>query len=125
MAAPAESEGWRIMNERDRAASALHHLDAVCPREDWVKAGMGAKAAGLDFEDFHNWSATAGNYASESECRTVWKSFDESGGVTPATLFGMAFAQGWQDPSKARTKASNAPPKPTYRQARDTPAKAR
>ena len=96
------------MNERDRAASALHHLDAGCPREDWVKVGMSAKAAGLGFDDFNNWSATAGNYASESECRAVWKSFDESGGVTPATLFGMAFAQGWKDPSKTRTKASNA-----------------
>lgn len=95
------------MNETERAASALFHLDAGCPREEWVKAGMAAKAAGLGFEDFHNWSASAGNHASESECRAVWKSFDESGGVTRATLFGMAFAQGWQDPSKTRTKASS------------------
>lgn len=96
-----------MMSEQERARAALHHLDAGCPREDWVKAGMGAKSAGLGFDDFHNWSASAGNYAGEKECRTVWKSFDESGGVTPATLFGMAFAQGWQDPAKTRTKAGN------------------
>jgi KaiC/GvpD/RAD55 family RecA-like ATPase len=68
---------------------------------------MAAKSAGLGFDDFHRWSANAGNYAGENECRAAWKSFNESGGVTPATLFGMAFAQGWQDPAKSRTKGSS------------------
>lgn len=93
-------------NEIDRARDALQFLDAGCPREEWVKAGMGAKAAGLGFEEFHHWSATAGNYAGESECRNVWKSFSPDGGVTPATLFGMAFAQGWQDPAKSSARGS-------------------
>ncbi|MDP2785002.1 MAG: AAA family ATPase [Sulfurimicrobium sp.] len=93
-----------MINELERAADALHFLDSGCPREDWVKAGMSAKSAGLGFDDFHHWSASAGNYANENECRTVWKSFSENGGVTPATLFGMAFAQGWQDPAKSSTK---------------------
>jgi len=95
------------MNEIERAADALRHIDAGCARDEWVRAGMAAKSAGLDFDDFHNWSASAGNYAGENECRTVWKSFDDSGAVTPATLYGMAFAQGWKDPSKSRTKESN------------------
>lgn len=90
-----------MINEIDRAAYALHHIDAGCARDAWVKAGMAAKSAGLDFDDFHNWSASAGNYAGESECRTVWESFNESGGVTPATLYRMAIAQGWQDPAKS------------------------
>lgn len=95
-----------MMPEIDRARAALHHLDAGCPREEWVKAGMAAKSAGLGLDDFHNWSQGAGNYSGESECRAVWKSFNSSGGVTPATLFGMAFAQGWQDPAKSRTKGT-------------------
>jgi hypothetical protein len=95
------------MNEIERAADALHHIDAGCARDEWVRAGMAAKSAGLSFDDFHNWSASAGNYAGENECRTVWKSFDDSGAVTPATLYGMAFAQGWKDPSKSRAKGSN------------------
>lgn len=95
-----------MINETERAADALHHLDAGCARDEWVRAGMAAKSAGLDFDDFHNWSASAGNYAGENECRTVWKSFAESGAVTPATLFGMAFAQGWKDPSKSRAKVT-------------------
>ncbi|HUX64787.1 AAA family ATPase [Sulfuricella sp.] len=110
-----------MVNEIDRARAALRHLDAGCPREDWVKAGMGAKAAGLGFDDFHHWSASAGNYASENECRAVWKSFNESGGVTPATLYGMAFAQGWQDPAKSRAKGT----RPSIPTAKPTPSPAR
>lgn len=89
-----------MLSERERAASALHAIDAGCDRESWVTAGMAAKSAGLEFEDFNTWSASAGNYAGEADCRTVWKSFGESGRVTPASLFGMAFAQGWKDPAK-------------------------
>ena len=96
-----------MMTELDRAADALRYLDAGCPRDEWVRAGMAAKSAGLGFDDFNNWSASAGNYSGENECRTVWKSFAESGAVTPATLFGMAFAQGWKDPAKTRTKPIN------------------
>ncbi len=108
------------MNDRERAADALSFLDAGCARDEWVRAGMAAKSAGLGFEDFHNWSASAGNYKNENECRTVWKSFSESGGVTPATLFGMARAQGWKDETRAKgerptrdiAKPSPAPQKP-------------
>jgi hypothetical protein len=65
--------------EIERARSALMFLDAGTDRDTWVKAGMSAKAAGLDFEDFHNWSAGAGNYGSEAECRSVWQSIKEGG----------------------------------------------
>lgn len=95
-----------MINELDRARAALFHLDAGCARDEWIRAGMAAKSAGLSFDDFHDWSASAGNYDGENECRTVWKSFDESGAVTPATLYGMAFAQGWKDTSKGRLNGS-------------------
>ena len=86
-----------MSNDLDRAKDALLYLDAGCSREDWIKAGMGAKAAGLSFVDFHGWSQGADNYAGEKECQAVWKSISETGGVTPATLFKMAFDQGWTD----------------------------
>lgn len=95
-----------MVSEIERAADALNQLDAGCARDEWVRAGMAAKSAGLSFDDFHNWSASAGNYTGEKECRTAWKSFDESGAVTSATLYVMAFAQGWKDPSKSRTKGT-------------------
>ncbi|HEY9269214.1 MAG TPA: AAA family ATPase [Methylotenera sp.] len=87
-----------MINEIDRARHALNFLDADCPREEWVRAGMAAKSCGLVFNDFHNWSASAGNYSNEKECREVWKSFSESGGITSATLYRMAHEQGWVDP---------------------------
>lgn len=90
-----------MQNEIARAADALHHIDAGCARDEWVRLGMAAKSAGLGFDDFHNWSASAGNYAGENECRTVWKSFDDSGAVTSATLYKMAFEQGWKDLAKS------------------------
>ena len=96
-----------MQNEIDRARDALNHIDAGCARDEWVRLGMAAKSAGLEFDDFNTWSATAGNYSGENECRTVWKSFSDAGGVTPATLYGTAFAQGWNDPAKKPAKALN------------------
>ena len=110
-----------MVDDISRARDALNHIDAGCARDEWVRAGMAAKSAGLDFDDFHNWSASAGNYAGENECRTVWKSFDDAGGVTPATLFRMAIAQGWKDPSKSRAKI-NRPSLPPAAQ-KQTPPK--
>lgn len=98
-----------MVSEHDRVASALQAIDPGCDRESWVKIGMAAKSAGLEFEDFHTWSASAGNYAGESDCRTVWKSFSESGRVGPASLFAIAFAQGWKDPAKAGNRKASAP----------------
>jgi hypothetical protein len=95
------------MTEIERAADALNHLDAGCARDEWVRLGMAAKSANLSFDDFNNWSSSASNYAGENGCRAAWNSFDDAGAVTPATLFGMAFAKGWKDPVKMITKASN------------------
>src|SRR5438309_608639 len=110
-----------MVSEHERAASALQAIDPGCDRESWVRVGMAAKVAGLEFEEFNNWSAPAGNYAGENDCRTVWKSFSESGRVTSASLFAAAFAQGWKDPAKGANrntrspfaKPVKAPPKPT------------
>lgn len=90
-------------SEHERARDALWSLDPGCDRDSWVRIGMGAKAAGLDFDDFHNWSADAGNYKNESECRSVWNSIRD-GGVTAASLFHAALANGWTDDVTVRTE---------------------
>lgn len=94
------------MDEISRARSALQSIDAGCPREHWVRAGMAAKAAGLTFDDFLAWSQCGANYSGERDCKSAWQSFTESGGVSAATLFAMAFAAGWKDPAK-RLQAAN------------------
>ncbi len=95
--------------EYERAAAALAHLDPSCPREQWVKIGMAAKAAGLGFEDWHAWSIPAANYRSERDCLTVWNSFSETGKVSAASLFHLAFSAGWVDPAKRSRGVGNTP----------------
>lgn len=84
-------------DERDRALDALQALDPGAPREQWVRAAMAARAAGLAFEDWHRWSEGAGNYKGEADCRSVWRSISDDGGINAATLFGMARDAGWRD----------------------------
>ena len=89
--------------ETDRARSAMWSLDPGTDRDTWVRYGMGIKAAGIDFDDFHNWSAGAGNYNDEAECRSVWNSIKD-GGVTAASLFRAALAGGWTDGTAPHTE---------------------
>jgi hypothetical protein len=89
--------------EIERAKSALWSLDAGADHNTWVRHAMGAKAAGLGFEDFHDWSATAGNYTNEAECRSVWKSIKE-GGIGEGSLFHAARLAGWSDDGEAPAK---------------------
>lgn len=80
----------------ERARAALWSLNAGCDRETWVRHAMAAKAAGLDFDDFHQWSTGGGNYQGEKECRAVWNSIKD-GALTAATLFRAALSAGWVD----------------------------
>jgi len=91
-------------DEIDRARDALYSLDPGCPRDEWVKHGMAAKAAGLDFDDFHQWSAGGGNFQGEAECRSVWRSIKTEGGVSAASLFRAARDAGWEDGTETRAK---------------------
>jgi putative DNA primase/helicase len=79
----------------DRARDALHSIPADLPRDQWVKAGMAAHAAGLSFDDFDTWSAQADSYNPQA-CRATFRSFKTSpGGVGAGALFGMARDHGW------------------------------
>ncbi len=114
------------MDDISRARSALQSLDAGCPREQWVHIGMAAKAAGLGFDDFHEWSQGAGNYIGQRDCHSVWNSFSETGGVSAASLYAAAFKSGWQDPAKRLRTANGGRmtiPVPAPRKAPVTPIK--
>lgn len=89
------------MNDRSTPLSALWTLDPGCSREEWVRFGMAAKAAGVSFDDFHAWSKGGANYGGEEDCRRVWDSFREDGGITAGTLFGGARKQGWRQTTRA------------------------
>lgn len=93
------------IDEIERARSALFFLDASMPREKWVRVGMAAKCAGLPSSDFVEWSKAGSAYKGEKDCENAWQSFKTEGGITEATLFGMARDQGWQDVASGRSIA--------------------
>ena len=84
-----------MLADTERARDALYSIPADLPRDDWVKAGMAAHAAGLDFDAFNNWSAAAGNY-DERAARDTWHSFKPGKGVGAGTLFKLAAENGWR-----------------------------
>lgn len=94
-----------------RYRSALNSIPSDLPRVDWVKAGMAAHAAGLSRDDFMEWSASAPNYKAPS-ARATWQSFKSGGGISEATLVGMAKEYGWKDDGRTTTsQAITAPPR--------------
>lgn len=103
----------------DRARDALHAIPPDLPRDEWVRAGMAAQAAGLDFDAFNDWSAQAGNY-DERAARDTWRSFKPGRGVGAGTLYRVAAEHGWrmgegkpqQRPPQVPRKATEPPRKP-------------
>ena len=99
------------MHDTAKAIDALHAIPPDLPRDEWVRAGMAAQAAGLDFEAFNDWSAGAGNY-SERDARDTWRSFKPGKGLGAGTLFRMAAENGWRmGEGKPQQRAAQAPKK--------------
>jgi len=84
-----------MLADTERARDALLSIPPDMPRDEWVRAGMAAQAAGLDFDTFNDWSAGAGNY-SEPDARTTWRSFKPGKGVGAGTLYKLAAEHGWR-----------------------------
>ncbi len=107
------------MHDTAKAIDALHSIPPDLPRDEWVKVGMGAHAAGLGFDDFDAWSASAGNYNAAAS-RDVWRSIKPGKGVGAGTLYRVAAEHGWrmdghkpqQRPIQTPKKAAEPPRKP-------------
>ena len=100
-----------------RALDALNYIPSDIPREEWVKAAMAAKAAGLSFEEFDQWSSTAKSYKA-TDARDTWKSL-KGEGIGPGTLIRMAKEHGWTD-TRRSTQATPRPaaaPRPQEKKA--------
>jgi RecA-family ATPase len=103
----------------ERARDALRSIPPDLPRDDWVRAGMAAHAAGLGFDDFDQWSAGADSYDA-CAARDTWRSFKPGKGLGAGSLFRMAAENGWrmgegkpqQRPVQAPRKAAAPPPEP-------------
>ena len=108
-----------MTHDTAKAIDALHSIPPDLPRDEWVRVGMAAHAAGLDFDTFDAWSAGAGNYNAAAS-RDVWRSIKPGKGVGAGTLFRMAAENGWlmcegkpqQRAAQAPRKAAEPPRKP-------------
>ena len=102
-----------MMADTERARAALQSIPPDCDRDTWVRAGMAAHAAGLDFDAFDSWSAQADNYDARA-ARDTWRSFKAGKGVGAGTLHRMAAEHGHQQerPAKAIKRAAAPPPAP-------------
>jgi putative DNA primase/helicase len=110
-----------IAAETNRARDALQSIPPDLPREDWVRAGMAAHAAGLDFDTFDQWSAQAGNYQA-NDARDTWRSFKSGKGVGIGTLYRMAAELGgWRMGGEPRRKRSSTKPRAMLREAKPRP----
>ena len=106
-----------MMADTAKAIDALRSIPPDLPRDEWVRAGMAAHAAGLDFDAFDQWSAGADNYTAAA-ARDVWRSI-KPGNVGAGTLYHMAGEHGWRmdgkpsaRPAPATRKAAEPPRKP-------------
>lgn len=99
----------RYNNSLEQARAALAAIPANISREDWVRVGMAAHAAGLGFEDFNEWSSQADNYTAQ-DCRDTWRSF-QPGAIKAGTLYYLAKQHGWSG-SGSIVPAAPRPPQP-------------
>lgn len=89
-------------NDIARARSALAAIPADVCRKDWIKAGQAAYAAGLQFDDFNEWSATGTKYK-PGEIKATWRSF-KFGDVGAGSLFYLAREHGWNESPQGNPK---------------------
>ena len=107
--------------DTDRARDALQAIPPDVPRDECVRAGMAAQAAGLDFDTFNDWSAGAGSY-SERDARDTWRSFKPGKGIGPGTLYRVAAKHGWRmGEGKPQQRPPQAPRKATEPQCKPAP----
>ncbi|NPC57850.1 AAA family ATPase [Caenimonas soli] len=107
------------MANNERARDALNAIPADIPRDEWVRVGMAAHAAGLDFDAFNDWSVQASNY-SERDARDTWRSFKPGKGVGAGTLFKTAAQNGWRPDGRSATNSPVPSPRKPQERAKPT-----
>ncbi len=83
-----------MQDDHARAHEALSAIPPNLPREEWHRAGRAAIAAGLNVDDLIEWSRPAGNFRSEQDVRSAFKTITPEGGTGPGTLFRIAAEHG-------------------------------
>lgn len=85
------------MNDTDlatRAIHAMHLIPSTIEHDTRAKVGMGARDAGVTFDDYNDWQMSNPRY-DPVEVRSMWNSYKD-GPVKVATLFHIAKEYGYQ-----------------------------
>ena len=85
------------MSYRPQLSEALSYLSPDCDRSEWVRYLMAIKSAegdaGRDIAE--QWSAQSDKYNPQA-FKSTWASIQADGGITPATVYFEAKANGWK-----------------------------
>jgi putative DNA primase/helicase len=99
---------------QEQAFDALLTIPPTIDHDTRARVGMGAKDAGINFDDYDTWQSTNPRY-DQSEVRSMWNSYTD-GPVKAGTLFAVAREHGWSatgsTPRSAQERITR-PPKPT------------
>jgi hypothetical protein len=91
--------------------------------QGWINIGMACHSAGLDYEDWDNWSQGSKSYSNSKDTLNHWKSFKDGGGITPGTLFKFAKDNGYKPPRKQQQQTQQTSSKPNYKTSGNTALK--
>lgn len=92
---PKNSNSYESSEEAREALSYIPVTNFDDDYQGWINVGMACHAAGLNFEDWDNWSRGSKKYSTSKQNFSHWKSFNNNGGITKNTLFGFAKDNGW------------------------------
>jgi RecA-family ATPase len=102
-----------MINDIERATSAMLHLDPSMAESDWWRVAAAARAAGVEFDDFDRWSSAGQNYKNTQDCRATWNAHPpKPSGIDAGTLFAMAKRSGWKPPKYPKAPGGQAAPVP-------------
>ena len=107
---PNGSKSQSTANPRGDDVERIRDALRVIPADDrevWLRVGMGLKCELGDagFGLWREWSMSSIKF-DEPDTRRVWLSLKPEGGVTIATVFGLAHDHGWRETRRALTDAS-------------------
>ena len=89
--------------------TALAHIPASLPRDEWARLAMAIKSEYPDstgFDLFDTWSQSAGDGYSSKATRDTWRSIKVGGGVGIGTLLHLAKEHGFELPKASQTPAA-------------------
>jgi Protein of unknown function (DUF3987)/Bifunctional DNA primase/polymerase, N-terminal/Primase C terminal 2 (PriCT-2) len=116
---PSTHHNW---TDEDWARSYLDALSSYRADhyDQWVQVGMALHSVSdCLLSDWDSWSRHSSKYK-EGECEKKWRSFNDTGGITVASLAQWAYEDGWTSPWKNRSNHLKNLSTATSRQSQDS-----